>query len=411
MTGAGDPFFSVIMATYGRGRHILPSVRSILQQRFADLEVIVAGDACSDDTAQAVASLADPRLRWLNLERRVGSQSGPNNAGIAAARGRVIAYLGHDDIWEPDHLQRLAACYQADPSPDFVMSGAVLHPPHDLPGCEVMGLFPDGTDTRRHFFPPSAFSHLATVVDQIGPWRGPDEIRSQVDYDFLTRAADAGLRFTATGVITVHKFSAAQRYLSYVRQSSDEQEAMLARIAAPGHADWVAAKLAEAKASGRFMLPARTDFDRLAPGQLARLGAERKGARVEPSRPLGVGAVVRHRDEPGALDWRAAPVMGFRVNAQSPCPRLLVPLTGTRARLRFLAAHPQPGALGPLQLTCNGQAVTARPGWLRLYLARYTVDIDLLPDAPTLLEFQLAAAQRAGPEGRIAIGPLHLTPI
>lgn len=410
MTGAA-PLFTVVMATFGRGRHILPSVRSILRQRFADFEAIVAGDGCRDETEAVVAGLGDRRLRWLNLDRRVGSQSGPNNAGIAAAQGRIIAYIGHDDLWEPDHLKRLATVYADASPPDFVMSGSVLHPPYDLPGVEVMGLFADGADTRRHYFPPSAFSHLRSVVGRIGGWRLPGETRTQVDDDFLMRAAEAGLRFRSTGVVTMHKFPAAQRYLSYLCPGSEEQEALLQRMDSPGHPAWVAAKVAEARAGGRFMGTASKDVSRRAPGEVARLAAERKGAAPVATRPLGRGVAVRHRSGSCALDWEPDPVLGFRISRASPCPRLLLPVTGGRVRLRFIAAHRQAGALGPLDLSCNGIDLTAGPGRARFHLARYSVEIALLPDAPTVLHLRLSEAQRPGPAGHLAVSALHLTPL
>lgn len=105
---AVPPKVSVIMATWGRGRHILPSVLSVLQQDFPDFELIVVGDACTDETEAVVTGIGDPRVRWMNQTERCGSQAGPNNAGIAAAQAEIIAYLGHDDLWEPNHLTMVA---------------------------------------------------------------------------------------------------------------------------------------------------------------------------------------------------------------------------------------------------------------------------------------------------------------
>ena len=106
----GDPVaISVVMATYDRGRHILPSVRAVLAQADAEFELLIVGDHCTDDTAELVAPFLSERVRWLNLPARTGNQSGPNTAGIAAARGRYIAYCGHDDIWAPGHVSALLA--------------------------------------------------------------------------------------------------------------------------------------------------------------------------------------------------------------------------------------------------------------------------------------------------------------
>src|SRR3954464_13616446 len=123
------PVFSVILATFGRGRHIEPTIESVWLQSFGDFELIVVGDGCADDTEQAVRSFASKRVTWRNLPRNTGSQSFPNNEGIRSSRGRWIAYMGHDDIWARDHLacmmQTIASCEQVD----VVVSGCVYHGP------------------------------------------------------------------------------------------------------------------------------------------------------------------------------------------------------------------------------------------------------------------------------------------
>lgn len=68
------------------------AIQSVLWQTRADWELIVVGDACTDDTAEVVASFGDRRIQFLNLEHNVGEQSGPNNAGLRRARGRYVAY-------------------------------------------------------------------------------------------------------------------------------------------------------------------------------------------------------------------------------------------------------------------------------------------------------------------------------
>src|SRR5205085_9858270 len=61
--------------------------------QFPTRELIVVGDACTNDTAEVVAryATADPRVRVVNLVRHWSAQSGPHNVGRALASGPLIA--------------------------------------------------------------------------------------------------------------------------------------------------------------------------------------------------------------------------------------------------------------------------------------------------------------------------------
>src|SRR5512144_55474 len=104
--GGTGPAVSVVVATFDRS-NILPfTLDSVLRQTERDFELLVVGDGCTDDTADVVARIGDPRVRFVDLQPRVGDQSGPTNAALALARGRFVALLNHDDFWFPDHLER-----------------------------------------------------------------------------------------------------------------------------------------------------------------------------------------------------------------------------------------------------------------------------------------------------------------
>ncbi len=98
----------MIIATYNRSDVLALAIESVLQQSLRDWEMWVIGDACTDDTEDVVKSFDDPRMSFENLPVNVGEQSGPNNAGAQRARGRYVAYLNHDDLWTPDHLEAAA---------------------------------------------------------------------------------------------------------------------------------------------------------------------------------------------------------------------------------------------------------------------------------------------------------------
>ena len=100
-----NPVVSVIIPTYKRGYCIVACLRSVLAQSFGELEIIVVDDASGDDTQAQVASVADPRILYLQHETNQGGAVA-RNTGIARARGEFIAFLDSDDLWLPDKLEK-----------------------------------------------------------------------------------------------------------------------------------------------------------------------------------------------------------------------------------------------------------------------------------------------------------------
>lgn len=419
------PAFSVILSTYNRGRHIVPTIASVLRQDLADFELLVIGDACTDDTEAAVQGCADPRVTWYNLPQRAGSQSGPNNAGLARARGRYIAYLGHDDLWAPDHLTALGACFAAEPDAAFAVSGAIFYGPPASGEHHVTGLFTAAdAPLERFFFPPSSIAHRRDIAARIGPWRHQDEVRSHVDEEFMLRAMAAGLRFASTGRITVHKIAGGFRYLSYLYPDSAEQDLLLRMMAEPGFADFTAKVVRRARAIGKFMSPRSADFSAFAPGQLTRKNRAAKGLERPSPQPLLGRMTLPPFHGIGGRDWRAMEkTFGRRGrwSGPSPRPKLLLAVSGGWARLRIKLSAEPTTALDALRLSINGAPVRFTltperklPGW---HILRCTA--RLKPDDCSVIEFDLTGGlplerlvrEVGGLDRRIALGKTTLRPL
>jgi len=92
------PLVSVIIATYNRSNVLAIAIKTVLAQTYPQWELLVIGDACTDDTAAVVAGFGDVRIRFHNLAQNVGEQSGPNNEGMQQAKGKYFAFLNHDDL-------------------------------------------------------------------------------------------------------------------------------------------------------------------------------------------------------------------------------------------------------------------------------------------------------------------------
>lgn len=223
------PRVTVLIPTYNWSSALRQSIPSVLRQTYADFELLVIGDGCSDDSAEVVASFGDPRVRWLNLDTNSGSQTGPNNAGLEAAQGEYIAYLGHDDLWHPSHLQSLVATLDSSTA-DLAHAITILY---GLPGTGVRaltGLTPQDPDQTLRFVPPSSWMHRRDLIEKIGPWKDHRIIRWPQDYEFLHRAFALQQRFALTRQLSVFKFTAGWRPDVYKTKATDEQQALSLRM-------------------------------------------------------------------------------------------------------------------------------------------------------------------------------------
>lgn len=115
-----DPLVSVCVPTYNRGQILIErAVASVLSQTYTNLELIVVGDHCTDNTVELISRIKDSRLRFYNLASRernypptvenhwlVGGAV-PTNKAMELARGQWIARVDDDDTWSPDHIEVL----------------------------------------------------------------------------------------------------------------------------------------------------------------------------------------------------------------------------------------------------------------------------------------------------------------
>lgn len=123
MPGASiPPRVSVIIPTWNRAAYIGAAIESVRAQTFADWELIVVDDGSTDETAEILGALSDPRIRVLRIAHS-GTTSIGRNAGIRVAKGEWVAFLDSDDLWLPEKLERQLALMAAQPACDWSYTG------------------------------------------------------------------------------------------------------------------------------------------------------------------------------------------------------------------------------------------------------------------------------------------------
>jgi len=276
MTAA--PRVSVIIPTYNRSNVLRHAIASVLGQGFADYELLVVGDGCTDDSPAVVAGFADARLRWIDLPANSGHQSAPNNEGLRQARGELIAYLGHDDLWLPHHLETLVG--GIDAGADLVASLNELIGPGER-FFDVAPAAPAYTPGMS--IAPSSLMHRRLVTERIGGWRDYREIALDPEAELCQRAVAAGFALVFLPRLTAVKFPAAWRRDAYCRGDDAEQAAWAARIAAePDIERHEMVRLIYAGKLGRMsrMRPYRLLWGELWRESLRRLGFRLRARRI-----------------------------------------------------------------------------------------------------------------------------------
>jgi glycosyltransferase involved in cell wall biosynthesis len=98
-----NPTVSVIIPLYNKANSIGRSIRSVLNQTWDNIELLIINDGSTDDFASALAPfLKDPRIRLYAKEN--GGLGSARNYGVARAQGDYIAFLDADDEFMPEHI-------------------------------------------------------------------------------------------------------------------------------------------------------------------------------------------------------------------------------------------------------------------------------------------------------------------
>ncbi len=101
------PLVTVVLTVYKRLEYLRDALRGVAEQSFEDYEVIVADDSGSADAKEiAMTVFEGERLRYEPNPETLGIALNLQSA-LRKARGRYIAILNDDDVWEPEFLARL----------------------------------------------------------------------------------------------------------------------------------------------------------------------------------------------------------------------------------------------------------------------------------------------------------------
>lgn len=114
-TNKQTPLVSIITPTYNRPEYLKAALTSAVRQTYRNIEIIVS-DNCSPENPQVIVeSFGDPRIRFFRNETNLGMFANTINA-FKKTRGKYVASLLDDDMWEEDFLEKLVPSLEANPN-------------------------------------------------------------------------------------------------------------------------------------------------------------------------------------------------------------------------------------------------------------------------------------------------------
>lgn len=183
---------SIVTVYYNRAEHVSASIRSLVDQTFPDLEIIVVDDGSTDGTWAALQEFAaEPRVRLLRQANQ-GFTRALNN-GIQASKGTYVAVHGSGDISFPERIARQVAVL--DRREDVQVVGCLYDNSESHNAAVQRGLTDLDPDLFRQLLRRDPFTHGALMYrregfERVGGYR--EFFRFAQDRDFLLRLAEFG---------------------------------------------------------------------------------------------------------------------------------------------------------------------------------------------------------------------------
>lgn len=104
---------SIVVPVYNAEKFIKDTVKTVIDQTYDNWELLLVDDCSTDKSVKIIKEYQqkDKRIKFFSNSKNSGAAIS-RNKGIEESRGRYIAFLDADDLWEPKKLEKQVAFMQ-----------------------------------------------------------------------------------------------------------------------------------------------------------------------------------------------------------------------------------------------------------------------------------------------------------
>ena len=198
-----QPLVSVIMPAYNTEKFIGESIRSVVDQTYANWELLVVDDGSTDKTADIIRRHAAQDSRVKYLFQQNGRQAKARNTAVENSHGTLIAFLDADDLWLPEKLERQLQALEATNADVVYSNGIIIYEPGATPGRNDFAIVAGTIEGRKMLdilllqnrIPVQSVLVQKEAYRNAGPFDESPQFHGCEDYEMWIRLAVSGALF------------------------------------------------------------------------------------------------------------------------------------------------------------------------------------------------------------------------
>ncbi len=123
---SAQPLVSVLMTNYNYERFVGQAIKSVIEQSYRNLEVVVCDDGSSDNSCQLIDRYVHEDPRVILIRQGNAGEPAAHNAAFSRSHGEILCILDADDFFHPQKVEQVVRTFQQKTDVGFVIHPLIM---------------------------------------------------------------------------------------------------------------------------------------------------------------------------------------------------------------------------------------------------------------------------------------------